>query len=202
MVPQAHRVWFGVSDRTDPRIINFSDAPSRIVRLVLERTGRAGGVVGIGGPAGAGKSTLADLLGGLVVRTDDYLPNYDEVPEQERDEPRHADLGALVAHLVDLRAGVEVDAPVWCFKTHRRIGVRRLSPGPMVVCEGIHALHARRLTWRCSWTRPRRSAGPAGRPWNPEESAGGASSGHEPISTRWPSRLSPDRTRSIEPAPT
>ncbi|MCE7967951.1 MAG: hypothetical protein DYG94_04290 [Leptolyngbya sp. PLA3] len=142
MVPQAHRVWFGVSDRTDPRIINFSDAPSRIVRLVLERTGRAGGVVGIGGPAGAGKSTLADLLGGLVVRTDDYLPNYDEVPEQERDEPRHADLGALVAHLVDLRAGVEVDAPVWCFKTHRRIGVRRLSPGPMVVCEGIHALHA------------------------------------------------------------
>lgn len=90
---------------------------------------------------GAGKSTLAALLDGLVVRTDDYLPNYNELPEHERDDPRHADLSALARHLADLRRGAEVDAPVWCFKTHRRIGVQRLSPRPLVVCEGIHALH-------------------------------------------------------------
>lgn len=141
MVPRARRVWFGVNVPPDSRTTSWSDAPDRIVRLLFERTGRAGGVVGIGGPVGAGKSTLAARLGGLVVRTDDYLPNYDELPEHERDDPRHADLGALARHLADLRHGAEVEAPVWCFKTHRRVGVRHLSPRPLVVCEGIHALH-------------------------------------------------------------
>lgn len=141
MVPQTGRVWFAVSAPADLRITPWPDAPERIVRLLVERTGRRAGVVGIGGPVGAGKSTLASLLGGLVVRTDDYLPDYDELPEHERDEPRNADLATLATHLADLSRGLEVDAPVWCFKTHRRVGVRRLSPRPVVVCEGIHALH-------------------------------------------------------------
>lgn len=143
MVPHPRRVWFGVSDSTDARFTSWPEAPARIVQLLVERTTRPAGVVGICGPVGAGKSTLAALLGGLIVRTDDYLPNYDELPELERDDPRHADLDALSEHLADLRRGLEVDAPVWCFKTHRRIGVQRLTPRPIVICEGIHALHPR-----------------------------------------------------------
>jgi uridine kinase len=31
---------------------------------------------------------------------------------------------------------------VWSFHTHRREGVRELTPTAVVICEGIHALHA------------------------------------------------------------
>lgn len=141
MVPQAGRVWFGMSHAADSRMTSWAHAPERIVQLLVNRTGLLAGVVGICGPVGAGKSTLAALLYGLIVRTDDYLPNYDELPEPERDDPRHADLGALADHLTDLRRGLEVDSPVWCFKTHRRVGMQRLAPRDLVVCEGIHALH-------------------------------------------------------------
>lgn len=98
-------------------------------------------VVGITGPVGSGKSTLAARLGGTVVPTDHYLPDYHTLPEQERDEPRHADLAALSAHLADLKAGRAIEMPVWCFQSHRRIGRQRVDPGRLIVCEGIFALH-------------------------------------------------------------
>lgn len=99
--------------------------------------------MGISGPVGAGKTTLARSLGGTLISTDDYLPNYDEVPERERDEPRHADLGLLRQHLALLREGRPVEVPIWCFHAHRRTGYRRVEPMAPIVCEGLHALHAR-----------------------------------------------------------
>ncbi len=103
------------------------------------------GVVGITGPVGAGKSTLADRLapgsGGVVLRTDDYLPDYDSLPEHERDLPERADLALLGEHLRELASGRPVEAPTWCFKEHRRTGTRVIEPAGLIVCEGIHALH-------------------------------------------------------------
>lgn len=98
-------------------------------------------VVGITGPAGAGKSTLAGRVSACVVATDDYLPDYEAVPRDERDDPRHADLDALAGHLDDLRRGRAVRAPVWSFHEHRRVGQQRIEPGSPVVCEGLFALH-------------------------------------------------------------
>ena len=98
-------------------------------------------VVGITGPVGSGKSTLARSLGGVVLSTDHYLPDYDGLPEHERDEPRHADLALLAEHLGRLRSGRVIDMPSWCFQTHRRVGSTRVAPGPVIACEGIFALH-------------------------------------------------------------
>ncbi len=125
-----------------PEIIDWADAPDHIVaRLSGSRP-----VVGITGPAGAGKSTLAGLIadrtGGLVISTDDYLPDYEGLPVEQRDLPRHADLALLAEHLRLLRAGSSARVPVWSFHEHRRTGYRMVGPasGP-IVCEGLFALH-------------------------------------------------------------
>lgn len=111
------------------------------IRARLPRGGRA--VVGVTGPVGAGKSSLAASLAACVISTDDYLPDYDRVPEAERDEPRHADLARLAENLRDLRAGRSTAAPVWSFHTHARTGERRIHPPSdgLIVVEGLHALH-------------------------------------------------------------
>ena len=110
-------------------------------------------VVGITGPAGAGKSTLAARLrdeckgdgGCVVLSTDDYLPDYDRVPEAERDLPGHADLALLAEHLRLLDAGEPASIPVWSFHEHRRVDARLVTPPPgsVVIVEGLFALHAR-----------------------------------------------------------
>lgn len=97
-------------------------------------------VVGITGPVGSGKTTLARQIGGVLLSTDHYLPEYHTLPEAERDEPRHAALDLLAEHLASLRQLAGVDRPEWCFQTHRRVGTYRIEPGPLVVCEGIFAL--------------------------------------------------------------
>lgn len=104
-------------------------------------------LLGITGPVGSGKSTLAQRIAqagpGVIVRTDDYLPDYHALPERERDLPERSDLALLAEHLGALLAGRPIEAPVWCFQEHRRIGARRIEPAALIVCEGIHALHER-----------------------------------------------------------
>jgi uridine kinase len=122
----------------------WPQAPARIAalaRAAIERHRRPAATVGITGPVGAGKSTLARLLSPAILSTDDYLPDYERVPYAERDDPRHLDWPLLTAHLADLRAGRPVRAPVWSFQTHRRESERHLDPHELIVLEGIHALH-------------------------------------------------------------
>jgi uridine kinase len=102
-------------------------------------------VIGITGPVGSGKSTLARLLaqalGGVVLSTDQYLPDYHLVPEDERDDPRHADLPRLTADLRSLRDTGLAEVPDWSFHQHRRIGSTPLVATGPVLCEGLFALH-------------------------------------------------------------
>lgn len=98
-------------------------------------------VVGITGPVGAGKSTLARALSACIISTDHYLPDYAAVPYEERDHPARADLPRLAADLAAIRAGRAASIPQWSFHEHRRTGYAEVRPAPVVVCEGIHALH-------------------------------------------------------------
>jgi uridine kinase len=98
-------------------------------------------IVGITGPVGAGKTTLAAMLSPCVIGTDSYLPDYEKVAYQDRDRPHLADHARLAADLALLRLGQPAEVPVWSFQTHRREGYRKLAPAPVIVCEGIHALH-------------------------------------------------------------
>ncbi len=126
------------------KTVSWTDAPA-----VIERIARAAAterpVIGITGPVGAGKSTLAQIIAGLlegiVLSTDDYLPDYHTLNESERDRPEHADLAGLRGDLQSLRAGRSAQVPVWCFQSHRRVGTRLVDPRDSIICEGIHTLH-------------------------------------------------------------
>jgi uridine kinase len=102
-------------------------------------------VVGITGPVGAGKSTLARRLSPCVLSTDDYLPDYDRVEYAQRDNPSLIDWPMLLSNLAALRLGSPTEVPVWSFQSHSRTGTRLLSPAPgaPIVIEGLHALHTK-----------------------------------------------------------
>ncbi len=137
-------------DSSQP-IIPFEEAPA----WLWERVRRALStqpvvLVGITGAVGSGKSTLAarlallaDLPPQIIIPTDHYLPDYADVEPLHRDRPEHADLSRLSHDLGLLKAGVRASIPRWSFQTHRREGEYDVAPAPLVICEGIHALHAR-----------------------------------------------------------
>lgn len=130
-------------------VVAWADAPGVIASVagrILHEHGRA--AVGITGAVGSGKSRLAERLAAefphpsVVVTTDSYLPDYEVVAFEERDLPEHAHLDELAAHLARLHAGHPADVPVWSFDVHRRTGTNRVNPAPVVICEGLFALHA------------------------------------------------------------
>ncbi len=121
--------------------ISFADAPAWLAQRAAEL--RAAHVsIAITGPVGAGKSSLARALSACVLSTDDYLPDYDAVPYEDRDDPARADLTRLLKNLRELAAGRPTRVPVWSFQSHRREGERAVAPAPLIICEGLHALHA------------------------------------------------------------
>lgn len=129
-----------------PMEVPFEGAQNLLLEAIGSRraSGRERLTVGVTGPVGAGKTTLARRLADgrhVVISTDNYLPDYELVPYLERDDPRHADLGLLAAHLEQLRLGRAAMVPEWSFQTHRRESVRRVEPGELIIVEGIHALH-------------------------------------------------------------
>lgn len=131
-----------------PEFVSMEDAVATIVaavRTVGPRPVGSSVVVGVTGPVAAGKSTLARALvgqmGGVVVSTDHYLPDYEVTAEHLRDLPESSDLARLARDLEALRAGRATRIPQWSFESHARVGELLVEPAELVVVEGLHALH-------------------------------------------------------------
>jgi len=132
---------------TQPTPLRWEEAPSALLQYLRTRASTVG-VIGITGPVGAGKSHLTKLLcagEGICLATDDYLPDYDKVPYEERDDPDRADIPLLIENIAALRAGRATRAPMWSFQSHSRTGYREVAPTSVVLVEGIHALQDRLL---------------------------------------------------------
>lgn len=115
---------------------------AEIIRAAARPVGlHAPVVIGITGPVGAGKSTLASWLSPCVISTDHYLPDYDVVPEPERDLPERSDLARLLDDLYALKQGRARAIPQWSFQSHSRVGEQTIQPAELIVVEGLHALH-------------------------------------------------------------
>ena len=110
-------------------------------------------LIGIAGPSGAGKTTLAralvDALGPDVAlfSLDSYYRDLSHLPPDSRhsynfDTPEALDNQLLIRHLRDLSAGRPVEKPVCLFPEHVRAPCGEpLEPAAFVIVEGLFALY-------------------------------------------------------------
>jgi len=107
-------------------------------------------MIGIAGGTGSGKTTAARAVAaGLpethvtILEHDSYYRDRSHMTPAERDalnfdHPESLETELLIQHLAELRAGKEVDIPIYDFATHtRKKETRRVRPTPVVLLEGI-----------------------------------------------------------------
>lgn len=100
-------------------------------------------VIAIAGGSCSGKTRLAKKIAeqhnALVIGMDDYYRG--GTATTNYDVPSSVDLDMLADHLENLKKGASVRKPVYDMKTHSRSGYRTVSPGRVMICDGIFALH-------------------------------------------------------------
>src|SRR5215207_8007846 len=107
-------------------------------------------IIGICGGTGSGKTTVANRILESVnasdvvfIQQDSYYRNLKDLPLDYRqavnfDHPDALDNDLLVHHIRKLKAGGEVELPLYDFKTHARLNETVLiEPKPIVIIEGI-----------------------------------------------------------------
>jgi len=107
-------------------------------------------IIGICGGTGSGKTTIArkivEAVGArnvVLVEQDSYYRNLADMPLDERkqanfDHPDSLDSDMLVNHILRLKQGLEIEMPLYDFKTHTRSDkIETIKPRPVVIVEGI-----------------------------------------------------------------
>ncbi|KAK4400036.1 Inorganic pyrophosphatase TTM2 [Sesamum angolense] len=117
-----------------------------LVKSIQELRSKKDGVVtvGIGGPSGSGKSSLAEKVASVIGCTVISMENYRTGVDDGHDlDSIYFDL--LVQNLEDLTNGRDTLSPVFDFQGRRRIGsnaIKSISSG-VVIVDGTYALHAK-----------------------------------------------------------
>ncbi len=106
--------------------------------------------IGVAGGSGSGKTTVSRRIREMVgnehiayIQHDSYYHDHGHLTVEERsavnyDHPDSLQTSLLVAHLLMLRAGQTVNAPLYDFSTHaRRSETQRIEPARIVLVEGI-----------------------------------------------------------------
>jgi uridine kinase len=106
--------------------------------------------IGISGGTGSGKTTIAraivEAVGAenvVLIEQDSYYRNLADMPLDERhqanfDHPDSIDSDMLVNHLLRLKQDLQVEMPLYDFKTHTRSNrIAIIEPKPVVIVEGI-----------------------------------------------------------------
>lgn len=107
-------------------------------------------IIGICGGTGSGKTTIArkivETIGAtnvVLLEQDSYYRNLSDMPLDARnkanfDHPDSIDSELLMNHLRRLKSGLEIEMPVYDFRTHTRTTeIERIEPKPVVLVEGI-----------------------------------------------------------------
>lgn len=115
-------------------------------------------IIGIAGGTGSGKTTVVeqiiqelDILDICVIYQDDYYKDLSHLSYEERtkvnfDHPQSIDFDLLIDHLKKLRAGEDVEQPIYSFKAHNRTDkTKTISPKKVMIVEGILLLNNQEL---------------------------------------------------------
>ncbi|XP_011070624.1 uncharacterized protein LOC105156246 [Sesamum indicum] len=129
-----------------PLHVSFDHGYYLLVKSIQELRSKKDGVVtvGIGGPSGSGKSSLAEkvasVIGCTVISMENYRTGVDDGHDLDS-----IDFDLLVQNLEDLTNGRDTLSPVFDFQGRRRIGsnaIKSISSG-VVIVDGTYALHAK-----------------------------------------------------------
>lgn len=107
-------------------------------------------IIGICGGTGSGKTTIArsivEAVGAekvVLIEQDSYYRNLADMPLDERhqanfDHPDSIDSDMLVNHIRRLKQGLQVEMPLYDFRTHTRSDqIEIIEPKLVVIVEGI-----------------------------------------------------------------
>ncbi|XP_059445268.1 inorganic pyrophosphatase TTM2 [Corylus avellana] len=106
-------------------------------------------LVGVAGPSGAGKTVFTEkilsFMPSVAVISMDNYNDASRVVDGNFDDPRLTDFDTLLQNIHDLKAGKEVQVPIYDFKSSSRTGYRTLKvpSSRIVIIEGIYALSER-----------------------------------------------------------
>ncbi|CAI0541054.1 unnamed protein product, partial [Linum tenue] len=129
-----------------PLHVSFDHGYYLLVKSVQELREKKGGVVtvGIGGPSGSGKSSLAEkvasVIGCIVVSMENYRNEIDDANGVDA-----IDFDALVHNLEDLTQGNDTFIPLFDYQRKKRVGSKAIksTASGVVIVDGTYALHAR-----------------------------------------------------------
>ncbi|KAJ9709503.1 hypothetical protein PVL29_001131 [Vitis rotundifolia] len=106
-------------------------------------------LVGLAGPSGAGKTVFTEkilnFMPSIAVISMDNYNDASRIVDGNFDDPRLTDYDTLLQNVHDLKAGKQVQIPIYDFKSSSRTGYRTLEvpSSRIVIIEGIHALSER-----------------------------------------------------------
>ncbi|KAL2546180.1 P-loop containing nucleoside triphosphate hydrolase superfamily protein [Forsythia ovata] len=129
-----------------PLHVSFDHGYYLLVKSIQELRSKKEGVVtvGIGGPSGSGKSSLAEkvasVIGCIVISMENYRTGVDDGNDLEL-----IDFDLLIQNLEDLINGRDTLTPVFDFQGRKRVGsqaIKIISSG-VVIVDGTFALHAK-----------------------------------------------------------
>ncbi|CAI9785449.1 unnamed protein product [Fraxinus pennsylvanica] len=129
-----------------PLHVSFDHGYYLLVKSIQELRSKKEGVVtvGIGGPCGSGKSSLAEkvasVIGCIVISMENYRTGVDDGNDLEL-----IDFDLLIQNLEDLINGRDTLTPVFDFQGRKRVGsqaIKSISSG-VVIVDGTFALHAK-----------------------------------------------------------
>ncbi|XP_022956532.1 uridine-cytidine kinase C [Cucurbita moschata] len=106
-------------------------------------------LVGLAGPSGAGKTVFTEKIMTFmpsiaIISMDDYN-DASRIVDGNFDDPRLTDYDTLLQNVQDLKAGKQVQVPIYDFKSSSRVGYRTIEApsSRIVIIEGIYALSER-----------------------------------------------------------
>jgi uridine kinase len=107
-------------------------------------------IIGIAGGTGSGKTTVVNQIikqlptdEVCVISQDSYYNTTDNLPYEERskinfDHPRAIDFDLIIRHLKALKAGNNINQPLYSFVTHNRTkDTIKTHPRKVIIVEGI-----------------------------------------------------------------
>ncbi len=116
-------------------------------------------LIAISGGSGSGKTTLASLLldhfsgDAILISQDSYYKDLSNLTITERenvnfDAPSSIDTNLLYENICDLKKGLRVKIPVYCFETHTRRGKQKplTTSCSVILLEGLYSFFDKKIS--------------------------------------------------------